>query len=1123
MLMFRPAFLFIAILLIQNAYAATFGTVTTVVGSVSDIVLDENRRRLYLINGSQNRLEVYSLPPNPIRLVQTVNLDSLPLAAAMSRDGSRLYVACHNASNLNVINLDTLAVVARPNIPARPEGLAVGADERVLITTIGTGVNNSQNTLLIYDPNEGGALASVVVVPPAPTPPQLPPPSGRAFLTNHSQLAATADGMFIVGVNIPNNNSRSVFVYEVASGTVLRSRTVTNVSSVLSVSPDGKKFMSGLSLFDLETLEVLAQQNLANAIYPIQPGTNFNLQQNQGGSVFAPDGSLMYSAFNVAPVTNPPGRANVSQLMLNDPDNLLIHMALQMPENLSGKMVITSDGGTIYAISESGFTTIPVGQMANNPILSLPSSVVLLANDQCNVTADQRTASIPVVNSGRGRLTASAQVLQLTPTGPGGLGGAGGAGGGLPGGGVVIVVPPAVPGGPTAPGVPIPGAPAQPPQNNAIFQTAPQVRTRNTPDGPVIDLTFNALNARSLGTVSPVHDFLIQSPEAINIPPRLRVYQNNRNAEVRADLRTVPVGISANEGLEDIVYDPVRNRVYIANSGMNRIEVFDTQARQFLEPIKVGQLPRSMALMPDRNTLYVANTGGESISIVDLNEGMVVGRVKFPPLPFNATAPLVTPSVLAATQRGPLIIMNNGTIWSVIGDEAIPRTVSPVIGSSTVAAPRNMVSTPNGEYVMLLAGNGFVYLYDAAVNDFVQGRQIFTNPIQGYYGPVGAGPNGRYFIANGIVLNSALTPISSAGSQTVPGQGNATVTVSRPVSAVVSLNNTQYVRFVQPVRLQANNPLVSDSPIVEIADINTGNAIRAVPTVEGPVSIQTGTARVNVSGRTIAVDSAGTTAYVLTASGLSVVSLEMVAIADRPVVTQNAVVNVANQRTTLGQGSLVSIGGRNLAAAASTNPNASLPLTLGGVCVTINNRPMPLIATSPTQINAQLPPDLAPGRYPLVVRNLDRKASSLAPVNVTIAKYAPAVLMDPDTKQPAIYKQDGKLVTRQNPTTRDERLVMYAIGLGPTKGATIRAGEPTPASPPAITDPVSVFFGDPRYRQAAVAVEWSGLAPGMIGIYEIRLYVPGDRMRGDDLDVTVRVGNVSSPTGGEMDPKIAVR
>ena len=61
-----------------------------------------------------------------------------------------------------------------------------------------------------------------------------------------------------MGVNLPNATTRSVFVFEVASGTVLRSRTVTSSSSVLSVSPDGSRFMTGLTMFDTGTLTVLA-------------------------------------------------------------------------------------------------------------------------------------------------------------------------------------------------------------------------------------------------------------------------------------------------------------------------------------------------------------------------------------------------------------------------------------------------------------------------------------------------------------------------------------------------------------------------------------------------------------------------------------------------------------------------------------------------------------------------------------------------------------------------------------------------------------------------------------------------------------------------------------------------
>jgi uncharacterized protein (TIGR03437 family) len=210
-----------------------------------------------------------------------------------------------------------------------------------------------------------------------------------------------------------------------------------------------------------------------------------------------------------------------------------------------------------------------------------------------------------------------------------------------------------------------------------------------------------------------------------------------------------------------------------------------------------------------------------------------------------------------------------------------------------------------------------------------------------------------------------------------------------------------------------------------------------------------------------------------------------------------------------------------LAGESSVQSGQPLPTVMGGVCVTLNNQPLPLMSTAGEQIVAQIPPNLAAGRYPLVVRNLNAGAAT-NPVQVTVARYAPAVLVDPQTRQAAVYHSDGAPVTKDRPAKRDQRLKLFAVGLGATKGGTVVPGRPSPEDPPAITDPVSVFFGDPRWRQAAIAVEWSGLAPGLVGVYQVDLYVPGDHLRGEALDVTVRVGNVSSPTGGELDPKIAV-
>ncbi len=1097
-----------SLLLAALGFCATFGTVVPLVGGAADLVLDENRGRLYLVNTSQNRLEIYSVAQK--RFLTPVPMEATPLSAALSIDQKYLYVTAFDASALDIVDLDTQSVVNRVSLPAKPEGIAVGSDGKALISTIG---NSGQNILLIFDPNATTTnnLASVSIAPPAPANPTLPPPSGRIVLSNHSQLKSTPDGRYIVGVNIPNTTTLAAFVYEVASGTVLRSRTVTNVSSVLAVSADGSRFMAGLSLFDMQTLNIVAQENLANAPYPIAPGTNFNTQTNQGGSVFAPDGSVLYAAFDIAPTQVPTARPNISQMMLNDPDNLYIRMGLQLPENLAGKMIISSDGGTIYALSESGFVVLPIASLNQFPIANPTSPVVLLAKDQCGVTAGQSTASVPVANTGRGRMTVSGQVLQFANTGAGGLGGAGGAGGGIIGGGVVIIFPgaPGAPGGgTTTPTPPITGGGGQ--TNPAVVAIAPAVRAVNTATTNEVDFTYtNSTAALSPGTVAPTA-FLIQSNEAVNIPPEVTVYQNFRNSEAKGTIVPVPVGTSANEGLMEMAYESRRQRLYLANSGLNRVDVYDIAGSKFLSPIKVGQLPHSVAITPDGNTMYVANTGGESISIVDLDQGQIVDRVQFPPLPFNFNTPLVTASIIAATVRGAMVIMSNGTIWKVIGNQAVPMPVSPTIGSNTLTAPRTMAASPEGQYVMVLAGNGFVYLYDALADSFVQGRQVFSAPIQGYFGPVAAGPAGQYFLANSTILNQSLTPIGSIVSPT---------SATPMVSAVAPVSANRYVRFIQPARANANTSPTTP-PSVDLADVNSGLAVQSISLLEGPTSTVTGTTRVNVSGRTMAVDSSGTTVYALTTSGLSISAISPTLPSDLPIPSQGGTVNLFSYLPQFAPGSLISIFGRNLGdtAPASSTP---LPAILGGTCVTLNNQPLPLFLTSAGQINAQLPPTLAAGRYPLVVRSVSKKAASISQT-ITVAKYAPAIFTNPTTHMAYVFHADGKPVTLDNKASRDEPLIMYATGLGATHGGTVTSGNPAPSSPLATTDPIQLYFGNPSWTQAAIIVDYSGLAPGFVGLYQINLRVPGFHISGDNLPVTLKIGGIASQTTGPVVPVIAV-
>jgi uncharacterized protein (TIGR03437 family) len=421
-----------------------------------------------------------------------------------------------------------------------------------------------------------------------------------------------------------------------------------------------------------------------------------------------------------------------------------------------------------------------------------------------------------------------------------------------------------------------------------------------------------------------------------------------------------------------------------------------------------------------------------------------------------------------------------------------------------------MSATPNGEYVILLNGNGAVFLYDAIADDIVQSRQIFTGTqLQGYYGPITAGPRGSYYVVNGTVLNQSLTPISGT---TAPGQV-ATATIP----AVTAVGNNTYARFSMPVRANAT-AVVNALPAVELVNTDTGQMVRRLTALEGPIASVVGTQRTNIDGRTMVVDASGTNAYVLTTSGLHIVSLEAVSQVDRPTVSNGGTVSLGSYTTDLPAGGIVSIFGRNFGptGVASTNP---LPTMINGVCVTLNNTPLPLFSTSSGQINVQIPFERTAGAFPMIVRDTNRKLASL-PQNVRVVRAAPSVLVDPATKQAAIYDLQGRAVNADNPTTRDRRLIIYALGLGPTKGARVAAGATSPSAPPSeIADPIKVFFGDKRYSQAEMIVEW---VPGFVGLYQINIYVPGDRLRGDNLDVTIRVGTVENRFIDAVRPTVSV-
>src|SRR5579859_6824782 len=100
--MSRPRFLVYLFFLGLPSFAATFGTVSPDLG-VADLILDEPRGKLYLINSNLNRVDVWSTAQR--RFLAPIITGTDPLAGAMSPDGKFLYVTSYNQVSLNVIDL----------------------------------------------------------------------------------------------------------------------------------------------------------------------------------------------------------------------------------------------------------------------------------------------------------------------------------------------------------------------------------------------------------------------------------------------------------------------------------------------------------------------------------------------------------------------------------------------------------------------------------------------------------------------------------------------------------------------------------------------------------------------------------------------------------------------------------------------------------------------------------------------------------------------------------------------------------------------------------------------------------------------------------------------------------
>jgi hypothetical protein len=307
-----------------------------------------------------------------------------------------------------------------------------------------------------------------------------------------------------------------------------------------------------------------------------------------------------------------------------------------------------------------------------------------------------------------------------------------------------------------------------------------------------------------------------------------------------------------------------------------------------------------------------------------------------------------------------------------------------------------MIATPGNDFILTLSGNGTAYVYDSTADAYVATRLLIPAPITGYYGLLGAGPGGAYFLVNGLIVNPSLTTIGGSATPgatgttggAAPGQPPVVSIVNtgnRNVAALVPLDDKRFLRLTTPVRQNITTVTRDDArTTLEVVNLETGEDTLAGVVPENPVVNVFGTTRFNTNPRMMAVNSAGTTAYMITLSGLSVVSLTPTGVDTRPAIDTGArgIVNSADGTPNFKPGSFITISGSHLADAATAD-TIPPPTVLGGSCVTFGDIAVPLLVSSSGQIQAQVPDTLPAGTHVVEVRSLSTAQAS-DPVVVTV-------------------------------------------------------------------------------------------------------------------------------------------
>jgi uncharacterized protein (TIGR03437 family) len=538
--------------------------------------------------------------------------------------------------------------------------------------------------------------------------------------------------------------------------------------------------------------------------------------------------------------------------------------------------------------------------------------------------------------------------------------------------------------------------------------------------------------------------------------------------------------------INDLVYDSLRDRIYAsvpATEGIlaNSIVAIDPGRASVIASYAAGPNPRRLAISGGDSELYFAmgfvNNGlqyiGEGLRRIDLATGTMTPEFAVVPPQGGYIFDHPDFAVLPGEPHSVAVIndfFGRGDV--VVYDDDTPRPVSPnyVFACTSIqpSATSARLYCYNGydtgfQFSRLAVDSHGVTLVDSSNADLIGSfnTQILFN-------------DGRIYATNGKIIDPEKFQL--LGTVPVSGQvavdGNVAYWLENDASSTSSMT---LHAFDATTFAALSSRIINVGPV-----ISSTRATRLIPCGHGRLAFALG----NQLFVIYPVDSAPPI----------------------PVAQTGALANAASGIAGAAEGSLVSLYGSDLAPAGTLATATTLPLPteLDGVSVTVGGRLVPILAVAnvngTAQINFQMPFGLAGhGNLPMIVNNGGVLSD---PVAVQVLAAQPGVFLVKG--QGLVLHADYSYVTPGRPAAPGEELIVYCTGLGAVT-PTVETGSASPTSPLAVSATPQVMIGN-----SLAKVAFSGLAPGLAGLYQVNVVVPQSAPVGSSQLVVTAAG-VSSP------------